>query len=53
MVIMEMVKEFTSEEAFIVHPNKVDRWFDPLYSLLMSKPTLWLTCRRLLQGNRT
>jgi hypothetical protein len=29
MVIMEMVKEFTSEEAFIVHPHKVVRWFDP------------------------
>jgi len=28
MVIMEMVKEFTSEETLIVHPHKVVRWFD-------------------------
>ncbi len=28
MVIMEMVKEFTGEEAFIVHPHEVERWLD-------------------------
>jgi hypothetical protein len=28
MVIMEMVKEFTSGEALIVYPYKVVRWFD-------------------------
>jgi len=26
MVIMEMVKEFTSGEAFIVQPHKVPLW---------------------------
>jgi hypothetical protein len=28
MVIMEMVKEFTSGEALTAHPHKVVRWFD-------------------------
>lgn len=27
MVIMEMVKEFTGEEAFIIHPHQVERRF--------------------------
>jgi len=29
MVIMEMIKEFTSGEAFIVQPHKVVHWIDP------------------------
>jgi hypothetical protein len=28
MVIVEMVKEFTDEEAFVAHPDKVELWFD-------------------------